>query len=1178
MPKWTEEQLEAIESRNRNILVSAAAGSGKTAVLIERIASLIIRDKVEVDQLLVVTFTNAAAGEMRERLIKRLRQEYLINDSKYIRNQIGKVQKASISTIHAYCIELIRRNFHILDIDPNFKIADESNMSLLREEILEELMEESYEMGEENFYKLIEMYTNNKNDDGLRTLILELYYFSQSKPNPIEWLRKSVDSYKCDIREFKDSENLKYLLEDIKIDLNGLTAIAKFALDYCVENDLVEYLPFAEEEYNSLLNLCEVEWVEVEELIGAMQQIQFKRLASVRGERKKIIEEYAEVYKDKRKKIKLDIDKISKKYGVVNLELEIYKMNQLYEPLKYLIDLVQKFSSRFKEEKNEKIVLDFNDIEHYAIEVLENDEISKKEMKRYRYIFLDEYQDTNEIQETIISKIKQSKNLFQVGDVKQSIYRFRLADPTIFINKRKHYEKTQDSNQVIHLFKNFRSRSNLLDGINELFKGIMSEKLGEVEYSEKEYLNAGIVFESEGNKNLSVELICKDKDLVEKENIDETLKNFSKIEKEALYIASRIKDLIQEKTYDAKLGELRDVKYRDIVILLRAVRSSAMIFSDIFLEEGIPLYVDDTEGYLDSLEVSLLVNLLKIIDNRNYDIPLISVLRSPVFKFETDELIKIRIEDREVSYYEATLRYVENNEDELSDRLKNFYSKIDKWEKRSKLVKLSDLFWEILIETNFYYFVAALPGGKQRQANIRLLIDRANEFEKSSFGGLFDFIRYTKKLKNQNQDFSAAKIIGENEDVVRIMSIHKSKGLEFPIVICACMAKKFNQQDLRKKLIMHKDFGLATQYVDTENRQYEGTLLLEIMKQAIKIENLSEEMRILYVAMTRAVDKLILTGYVSDIDKKVKAWNDYPELYVLRQDSSYLDWLMRVLLQTNASQNLIESNVSTAIFRKNKTNYNINVIYESELVRNYKNKVESLEIFRSGLEKKVLDNEQLKKTIENSLNWKYDHRKLCHLKRKYSVSEINMSSNSEILDKDRVKKITTEKSLDFKNRGILLHLILEKIIDENLNNLKELEDVKKFMNSFNQSDNLLLKTDYENIYNYTQSKLFKRLKQSSRVFKEQPFVLKESSVILGSELEGETILIQGIIDLFFETEQGVVLVDYKSGGGSYMSDEYIKNKYYKQIQLYKKAIEKILNCKVVEAYLYMIETGKLVQI
>lgn len=1171
MPQLTPKQKHAVISRDSNILISAAAGSGKTRVLIERIASLVKDDRIPVDSLLVVTFTNAAAGEMRERLLAKFREELLQGDDPFLRKQILNIQKASISTIHAYCIELIRRHFHIVELDPNFKIADDTEMQLLKEELLEQLMENYYEIGDDYFYDLIEMYSGNKTDDGLRQLILELYNFSQSKPYPIKWLKETALFYKSSKMEFEQSDMMNVFKRNFEIDFKGLKELSKLALDQCIEHDLIEYMPCAKEEYEQLDEIDKnMERLEIGEIFEAIENIKFNRLSSIKKDRKEIVAEYAEIYKNIRNDLKKNIKKLIEVYAVYDFDKEVQKMNELYPRLDYLVDLVESFFKLFDEAKRDIGVLDFNDIEHYAIKILSNEDVALKESKRYNYIFLDEYQDTNEVQESIISSIKREENLFQVGDVKQSIYRFRLADPEIFIKKRKDYIENSGKNELIQLNQNFRSRPSVLLGINELFESIMSSKLGDVDYDENEYLNPGAKFEKIENENISVELIFG-----EKEVEDEILKEYSKIEKEAIYIANRIKELVKTPTYDAKKGEFRQIEYRDIVILMRAVRRSSNIFNEIFMREDIPIYVDDAEGYLDSVEVSLIINLLKLIDNRNQDIALISVLRSPICAFKTEDLIQIRIEDQEVSYYEATLRYIENHSDEIADRIERFYEKLTEWEKLSKLIKLGDLMWNILTETNFYYYVSAMPGGEQRQANIRLLIDRANAYEKVSFGGLFDFIRYTKKLKNQSQDLSAAKLIGENENVVRMMSIHKSKGLEFPVVICACMGKQFNQQDLRKKVILHKELGIGTQYINPDLRSYNSMFLHEVIKQQMKIENLSEEMRILYVAMTRAVDRLILTGYVSDIEAKIEKWTIEPSLFRLKQDKSYIDWIMRFLSNTGASQDLLKHGFSSK-FSTKKVHYNIKLVAEIELLEGKcENLAENIENLKEILEQEV-ESDQNIELIEETLNWKYPSAYLGGLKRKYSVSELNTSNREPWLRDDTRydKKILDIESKNWQKRGVLLHLILQNIVDYSF---KDTGSLRRYIDNYEGASEFLSNSDYIYIENYLKSELFSRIKNSSKIFREQPFVLKKPAKILDEKYENGEILIQGIIDLIFEEDGEMILVDYKSGGSSYSDEKLVRKKYQKQVDLYEEAITSILNKKVKEKYLYLIESGKILK-
>lgn len=1158
MPKWTEEQSQAIQLRNANILVSAAAGSGKTAVLVERIYTLLAEEGVQIENLLIVTFTNAAASEMRERIAKRLKESLQIQDNLHIRKQMSHVGRASISTIHSFCIELLRRHFHVLGIDPNFKIGDETELNIIREEAVEAMLDQLYENLTPELEDLVETYTSNKSDKELGLLVQRIYGFMNSKVEPWEWLADSIACYNQSVEEYKASPIYEAYMEETFEELKNIYEMGVEGQNYVVENGIEEYIEAATADLNLIEDLLDCE-NDMERLAEVLSAIKYTRLKTIKKDRKEAFEDLAADYKDKRADLKKALDDIKKKIKDFNIEFEVAQMNEMYPRLRALEDLIKAYHEAYTDRKQDREILDFNDLEHFTLKLLAFDEVAELERARFQYIFLDEYQDTNEVQEYIISRIKRDNNLFQVGDVKQSIYRFRLADPSIFIHKKKSYQKEAQKGQVIQLHKNFRSRASILEGINFLFKSIMSESMGEIDYDETEYLNPGTAFESIPEDAIEVDIIHG---TAEDDIQDELLEDLSKIEKEAYFVANRIKSLLGKETYDAKEGVYRPIRYGDIVILLRAVRNWAITFNEILIKEGIPVYVDDSESYLASLEVSVFVNLLKIIDNQNQDLPLISVLRSPIVGLSTEELVDIRIEEKDLSYYEATLQYAENHQDELGAKLKAFYRQINTWKEEALYIKLSDLFWKILNETNFYSMLLAMPGGKQRQANIQLLIDRAYEFETSMQGSLFEFLRYIDLISKQHGDLSSAKIIGESENVVRIMSIHKSKGLEFPVVILSGTGKQFNMMDLRSSLLLHKSYGLATRFVDVKSRGYRELLIQSAFKRYIKKENLSEEMRILYVAMTRAVDRLIMTGFVGDKEKELKKWQEAPTPYRISKDTKYLDWIMRSL--NNGGQSRL------------KNLYKINYIPENQLVENQEAIENALDFKAQFVEPAI----QLDVPIEinNQLNYKYPYQQMVTQALKIGVTQLNQKNYKKDLTLNATELLEDLPASQSINRGLMLHTLLQKYNPDQYG--FGYENIVKFAQNLDinrdGSLGIITKDDAEKIEHLYQSEVGERLLKAKKVYREQPFVLKmDIGEILTEEVEfKEAVFVQGIIDCFFEEAGEIVLIDYKTGKVGFKSEDHIRHIYGKQIDLYQKAIEATTQKKVKEKYLYMVDSNR----
>lgn len=1161
MANWTSEQNQAITIRNKNILVSAAAGSGKTAVLVERIYSLIQNENISIEDMLVVTFTNAAASEMRERILKRLKDGLLEKDSIHIRKQINHVGRAAISTIHSFCIELLRRHFHVLGLDPNFKIGDETELNILRENSVEQLMEELYENITPELEALIETYTGNKSDKELSNLIMKIYGFMNSKVDPWQWLSDSIKQYKLNKEEYIDSIIYKEYLDEVVEEIENIYRMAEINQRYVDENGLDEYIEAARGDIEILESILEYR-SSLEILASNLNEISYIRLKAIKKDRKEEVGELAESYKLMRDKFKKSIDVIKKRLKDFDIDEEIRYMNEMYPRLLELEKLIFRYHEIYSDNKSDRELLDFNDLEHFTLKLLQNTEVSESEMGRYKYIFLDEYQDTNEVQEYIISKIKRADNLFQVGDVKQSIYRFRLADPSIFIDKKKKYRQNEADGVVIQLHKNFRSREGILDGINMLFKNIMSESIGEIDYVEEEYLNKGVEFLKAESASIEVSVLHGKS---EDEELDESLEDLSKIEKEAYYVANKIKAIVGTTTYDAKNGIYRPVQYGDIVILLRAIRNWAMTFNEILIKEGIPVYVDDSESYLSSLEVAVFINLLKIIDNQNQDIPLLSVLRSPIIGFNTEDLVAIRMEDRDISYYEATLQYIKNNDNELAIKLRSFYQKIEKWQNRSLYLGLSDLFWEILIETDFYNKILAMPGGKQRQSNLRLLIDRAYEFEESMQGSLFDFLRYIDLIAKQHNDLSSAKIIGENEKVVRIMSIHKSKGLEFPVVILSGTGKQFNMMDTRSSFLMHKEYGIATRYMDIQKRGYKELIIQSAFKQKIKRENLSEEMRVLYVAMTRAVDKLIITGFVKNIDKESEKWAEPATNYNISKDTHYIDWIMRTLSNSNEAFN--------------NGIYSVEYINENDILTTHQQNIFTVDDFRKKLKSAILEKDTVDETIKSNLEYIYKYKAVENMPLKIAVTQIDSLEK----EKERIQyqKINTNESSNLE-RGTIIHYIFQKY--NPIIHGYGYKNIVKYSQSIKINKNAIEKyfklEDAKKIECMYESELGKRIIESKCIKREIPFVLKEDlGKLLGKEaLIAEEIFIQGIIDCYFEEADGVVIIDYKTGKIGFEKEDIIKDHYRSQMKYYKEAIEKITLKNVKETYLYMIDSNKWVSI
>lgn len=912
---WTDEQREAITGNEKNLLVAAAAGAGKTAVLVERIIRKITDEEnpVDIDRLLVVTFTNAAATEMRERIGEAISEKLEENPgSANIQRQLTLLGKASITTIHSFCLEVIRSNFQQINIDPGFRIADETESQLMKLEALNEVFEEQYENENTGFFELLECYGGNRDDKELQDMVLNLYNFIQSSPWPGEWLEKMTECMNVpEGTDFGKTLWGRVLLQSVKTELEGLKEMVSRALEILKDAlGLEKYQAVYMEDLaniEAMLKLLnedsDMQW---DRTFNALQGIEFAVLPRCG---KGVDKDKQEIVKKIRDDVKQSIKRLREKV-VTSVSNDINNdMKVLYPKMKCLASLVEQLAGKYAKKKSRKSVVDFNDLEHFCLEILtekqEDGSIlpSKTAIlyrERFEEILVDEYQDSNLVQEAIINMISKgddkSPRVFMVGDVKQSIYRFRQARPELFLDKYNMYfpDKGNPSRKIL-LFKNFRSRREVVDAINFLFKQIMSVGVGELDYTDTEALNAGAVFDENEREDMTVggeaelHLIQTDgvdyisagenegeegqKDEGEEED-EEMLDN---VQCEARLVGRRILELMKPDEngryfciFDKAKEEYRRVEYRDIVILLRTTRNWAEVFADELSVMGIPVFADTGTGFFKTVEVQVMLSLLQIVDNPLQDTPLLSVLRSPIAGFSTDELAELRIADKRALLFDALNKLAESGQTGAARKASAFLENLQKWREMSLYMSTDRLLWQLYNDTGYYSIVGAMPAGEQRQANLRILYERARQFEETSYKGLFNFINFIDKLKSSRGDMGSAKILSENDNVVRIMSIHKSKGLEFPVVIVAGCGKKFNLQDMNKTILLHHELGFGPDVVDHKLRLSWPSMAKQAIREKIKAETLSEEMRILYVALTRAREKLIITGAVKDVSKTVE--------------------------------------------------------------------------------------------------------------------------------------------------------------------------------------------------------------------------------------------------------------------------------------------------------------------
>lgn len=823
---WTKEQQDAIYEKGSNILVAAAAGSGKTAVLVERIINKIIKDKIDIDKLLVVTFTNAAASEMRERVLDAIYKKLEDNpDDDNLQRQITLLNKASICTIDSFCLEVVRNNFYELDnISPNFRIADTAEIELLKQEVIEDIFEAKYEEENEDFTKLINTYTSYRDDTPLKELILKIYSYIQSNPFPEKWLHEKIEMFNLKDELGIDFANTPWgeeLLKEINDELiDSLTSLETVSNSLYCEPELEKFWQTIRNDIDMLQTL--------KNNLGAWDKAYEinQNLKFVTWPRQKVDSEIKDNAKIERDEVKKKLSKVLDKILICDSKQANEDIYDMYKILSKLEKIILEFGKEFLKRKRDKNIVDFNDIEHLALNILLKEEngkiipteVAKRYQEKFVEIAIDEYQDSNLVQEYILNSVSNGNNVFMVGDVKQSIYKFRQAMPELFLDKYKTYQnkeyKKQEDNLKIQLFKNFRSRENILDFTNIVFQDIMSSILGDIEYNEEEYLNLGADY-SEINQDLKTEIdiinLVEEQDSeVEEKQEDEEQERLEDVELEAKFVANKIKKLIDEKfqVWDRKKNTYRDIEYKDIVVLLRSTSNLAPLYEQEILSQDLPVFSDSSQEYLDSIEIQTTMSLLKIIDNPIQDIPLVTVLRSFIGKFSDDELVQIRLSDKYDDFYTCMKKASIDVGKELKEKIENFLGKLESWRKEQEYLALDELIWKIYMDTGFYNYVGLMPNGNLRQANLKMLFQKAKKYENANFKGLYNFINFIDKLKLSSGDLGSAKLIGENDNVIRIMSIHKSKGLEFPVVFLSSTGKQFNLMDLNQNLLLHQDMGI----------------------------------------------------------------------------------------------------------------------------------------------------------------------------------------------------------------------------------------------------------------------------------------------------------------------------------------------------------------------------------
>ncbi len=1189
---WTEEQREAIECTDRNLLVAAAAGSGKTSVLVERIIKRILVDNIDVDKLLIVTFTRAAATEMRERIYSAIQSKLTEEkDSERLLEQQALLSKSYITTIDAFCQSVVKSNFIESGIDSSYRVADESEMLLVKEEVIEEVLEKWYGKKDPYFINLVETYGNSKTDEELKNLILDINRFINSFPWPTAWLdeQKRIFNPKY-IKDFGDTQWGKDALAYLRVSLEGILNEIHRIKKQAEESGIKGYLATLNEDAMLIENAykcCQSGGWDAS--YEALQSVSFSTIGRVKKDEDK---DEAEKIKDTRTNIKKSYNELVKDIFGGYKEAALEDIELIYKDMRRLINLVKYFNKKLLIAKHDKKIMDFSDIEHIALNVLASKDekgnviptnTALRYQDKFEEIYIDEYQDTNLTQDLILGIISRGNNLFHVGDVKQSIYGFRQARPDLFMNKYTQYENSSQNDRLIRLYKNFRSRRDIVGSVNYIFSRIMNSITAEMDYTEKEYLNYGAEYYNEEYNNP-----CEMHLVTDTESKDVVVA-------EAQMISNRIKELISDNftVYDKNTSGNRPCMYKDIVILMRQLAGKAEIYRQILLKDGIPVYYEGKGGFFTSIEINVVLCFLRIIDNPLQDIPLITVIRSQMFNFSDTEIALIRIIKKDVLFYEACLEYLDKgNLPELKEKIQIFIDKLNEFRDKSIIYNTSELVWEIISKTGYYTYVGLLQEGEKKQANLRLLFDKAASYDNGSNKGIFRFLNYIENLKKKKSDMAEAAAINEGMNVVRIMSIHKSKGLEFPIVFLSNTAQTFSKSDVTEKLVKHKTLGLGPLCYDIRRNVIYPSVIKKIITRRIKNDMKAEEMRILYVAITRAREKLIITGcikedrdkYIETNKQKCDFESHRPVNFNIIEAGSMLDWI----------------SMSLAYYAETiKKDCNWNFYYHTS--EEIFNSVQ-LNIFTEKPDNKIIIEKEYDEGICNKVksifDWEYPYPMHSKIPAKLSVSEVkrlydaDTEEDYESLYKKEVSMNDLPDFLDRKKedisaalKGTLLHACIQQLDFTYLKNIKEKEKIRQYVKQL--IEEMVQKEfftklqshaiDNELIVSFIMSDFARRIMNSDNYMREVPFtIVKEWGKVYSNDVKSkEPVAIQGIIDCYFEENGELVVVDFKSDYVNNVDDDTIKRRYRTQIECYSEALIKITGKNVKHSYIYLLRNGML---
>lgn len=1254
--KWTEAQQSAIDApkpsdlSSQTLLVAAAAGSGKTAVLVERIIEKLRTKQISVQELLVATFTKAAAAEMKSRIALKLAEEYEKTQDPYLEEQLNLLPSAHISTLHSFCQWVIKNYFYRLDMDPNFRIGNDGELALMRYEVLESVLKESYEQNLYGIYDLGDMFGDNRSDEGLIQLVLQMYFFAIAQGNPRGWLNLCKDQYMkaCD-KSVEETPWGQYFWEEHQLKVERLMALGEEIHRLAALGEGYEKWLEATEKMMAVVEMMHraTSWQSMYEATILVDKGVFSKIR----DNNKIKADPA-----LRTKVRAAIDECkdiltSMVGGPLTMSEDMVKSENksLSQTATGLVDLTLAFYDAYDKRKSEEGVIDFSDLEHRALALLRDEsgnpsEVAEELRENFKEVMVDEYQDTSGVQEAIINCVAKEENRFYVGDVKQSIYRFRMADPSLFMDKYHRFGKTIDSvERRIDLSQNFRSHENILAFTNFIFRQIMVGGGMELAYGDEEALYPGREVKEAPSDwvggSVEVHLLdvtsqetAKNTPTLDEEETPEEELEYG--DQEIAFIIDKMKELKDsQKMVQEKNGEFRPIQWRDMVVLLRSVSAKANRMVDMMREAGIPAYAEARSGYFGTIEVQLMLSLLQIIDNPEQDLPMSIVLHSPLVGMDANDLGQLRLLAKDQTLYHGLADFaLRSGRDEWQD----FVGHLERWRTMSRRQRVSDVLWDIFETLHFVEYVSAMPNGIVRRANMMALYERAKQFEAGNFRGLFRFLRFMESLQQSGQDLSMANTVSEADDVVRIMSIHKSKGLEFPVVFLASTQKKFNEMDLRSPVLMHKDQGLAIKGYYPDLRVMYPSLPWRSLKQIHLHAMKAEEARILYVALTRAKDKLFITGYFKGenfLAKHVESalTCQTPELTeeIALDSKSYLDWLLAGMVRHLEGGILLrqaaEGVEDPAIPPIKDKDCHIELMIHEKPQRLEEVDTKDYHMISLIQGGHALDAEPLPETVVDRLSYVYPHEPATAVPAKISVSEIKRRYSeideealqgvpvnieeelkempiveATLADKDSVIESsgeveTREEQVDLGAFGVkpamltdqeevtygahwgtLMHEAMQWLPVQSYTrkSLREALDALALRGYFTAEERAVL-NEYK-LYQFFHSDLGKRMITSPRCEKELPFSRLYPAERIYEGLEGEELFVQGIIDTAFLEDDEWVLVDYKTD--RVKTGEELIERYKVQLSLYKDALETLTHKKVKEVYIYSFALERAVQV